>query len=545
MAFEYRLPDVGEGLVEAEIVSWKVKPGDQVAVNDVIVEIETSKSLVELPCPEAGRIGRLLVPEGQVVEVGTPIVSIETASSGAAGAAETVGPEGSAADRSGSAPAESAPAASDQAASDQAAAGQDEENVKTLVGYGPRASSTKRRPRRRTAGGAGGTGGSVGDSSTAANGQASAGESVGSTAERNGAVAVSGAAAPAVSPAPAGTASTGTGATGTGATGTASTGAASGPTGEPATGAPTQARANGPVPAKPPVRKLAKDLGIDLGQVPATGPNGTVTRADLEAYRSGATATASTARGTAAAGVPAPVGGDTETRIPIRGVRRTTAKAVTQSAFTAPHVTEWLTVDVSATMELLDRMRARREFAEVKVTPLLLAAKAAMLALRRTPELNATWDETAGEIVLKHYVHLGIAVDTPRGLLVPNVRNADRMALPELAGELATLTRTAREGATQPSQMAGTTFSITNVGVFGVDAGTPILNPGETGILAIGQIDRRPWVVQENGEEAIRPRWVTTLALSFDHRVVDGAQGSRFLADVAAMLRDPGLTAMF
>ena len=499
MAFEYRLPDVGEGLVEAEIVSWKVEPGDQVAVNDVIVEIETSKSLVELPSPHGGRIGQLLVPEGQVVEVGTPIVSIETETAGAA----------------------NEPAST---------AGQGEEDVKTLVGYGPSVSSTARRPRRRSA------------AASAAAGPAAtpAAAATAPSAPASGAGSGSGSRT-AVADAPLRQRT----APGSGADGAAAPAAP-----DPGMPSPPQVRSRiGPVPAKPPVRKLAKDLGIDLAEVPATGPNGTVTRTDLEAFRSSGVVAVGTETGSdtgadlAAAGDLASSG--TETRIPIRGVRRTTAKAVTQSAFTAPHVTEWLTVDVSATMELLDRLRSRREFAQSKVTPLLLAAKAVTLALRRTPELNATWDEAAGEIVLKHYVHLGIAVDTPRGLLVPNVRNADRLVLPELAGELARLTSTAREGATQPAEMAGTTFSITNVGVFGVDAGTPILNPGESGILAIGQIDRRPWVVQEGGEEVIRPRWVTTLALSFDHRVVDGAQGSRFLADVAAILRDPALTTLF
>ena len=286
--------------------------------------------------------------------------------------------------------------------------------------------------------------------------------------------------------------------------------------------------------AKPPVRKLAKDLGIDLAQVSPTGAGGVVTRADVEALAAGAVADA--------AASPTPVAdGARETRVPVRGVRKMTAQAMVSSAFTAPHVTEWVTLDVSRTVRLVRRLREQREFRDVKVSPLLVVAKAVCLAVRRTPEVNATWDDAAQEIVLKHFVNLGIAAATPRGLVVPTIKDADRMSLREVADALATLTATAREGRTQPAEMSGGTFTITNVGVFGIDAGTPILNPGETGILAVGAIDKRPWVVGNR----VKPRWVTTLALSFDHRVVDGEQGSRFLADVATVLRDPASALAF
>jgi pyruvate dehydrogenase E2 component (dihydrolipoamide acetyltransferase) len=225
-----------------------------------------------------------------------------------------------------------------------------------------------------------------------------------------------------------------------------------------------------------------------------------------------------------------------ETRIPIKGVRKVTAQAMVSSAFTAPHVTEWVTLDATRTMKLVRRLRDSREFRGVKVSPLLVVARAVCLAMRRTPEINARWDEAAQEIVVKHYVNLGIAAATPRGLVVPNIKNAESLASPDLARALADLTATARDGKTSPADQSGGTFTITNVGVFGVDSGTPILNPGESGILAIGAIRRQPWVVAGK----VRPRWVTTLALSFDHRVVDGEQGSRFLADVAALVHDPG-----
>ncbi|MET9019512.1 dihydrolipoamide acetyltransferase family protein [Actinopolymorpha sp. NPDC004070] len=476
-AREFRLPDVGEGLVEAEIVSWRVKPGDEVKVNDVVVEIETAKSLVELPCPYAGTIAELLVPEGQVVPVGTPIIRVA-----APGTAVSPGPSAPSAPAAAAAPAASAPQAAEAAVAGSfdvaagspgattEAAAVDEQKTSMLVGYGPRTTSARRRPRTSTS------------------------------------APAPTAAAPATPPTPAPPLHV-----------------------TPAPAAPAPAHPG--VLAKPPVRKLAKDLGVDLTQVPPTGPNGTVSRADVEAFAATAASAAEPAE--AAVAPAAPSAG--ETRIPVRGVRRSTAQAVTQSAFTAPHVTEWVSVDATATMELLDRLRARRDFADVRLSPLVVVAKACLLALRRTPELNATWDEPAGEIVLKRHVNLGIAAATPRGLMVPHVKNADRMPLADLARSLTELTQTARAGKTQPAEMQGTTFTITNVGVFGVDGGTPILNPGESGILAVGAIRKQPWVV----DDEVVPRWVATLSLSFDHRIVDGEQGSRFLMDVASVLEDP------
>jgi pyruvate dehydrogenase E2 component (dihydrolipoamide acetyltransferase) len=287
--------------------------------------------------------------------------------------------------------------------------------------------------------------------------------------------------------------------------------------------------------AKPPVRKLAKTLGVDLGSVTPTGPNGTITRDDVTAAADG---------GPAAAAQPSrrpALAGERETRVPIKGVRKHTAAAMVASAFTAPHVTEFITVDVTATMDLRERVAARREFRDVKVSPLLFVAKAVLLAAAGTPEINASWDDAAGEIVLKHYVNLGIAAATNRGLIVPNIKDAQELSLLELAEAINQLTETARAGKTTPEDLSGGTFTITNVGVFGVDTGTPILNPGESGILAFGAVRRTPWVVGAGADERIEPRWVTQLAVSFDHRIVDGEQGSRFLADVAAVLGDPGM----
>ena len=479
---EFKLPDVGEGLTEAEIVSWKVKPGDAVKVNDIVVEIETAKSLVELPCPFGGTVAELMVPEGETVAVGTPIISVST---GAGAAAPAAAPAAKAA------PDESAiETPPDDEAIEPGLIGGPAPGGRTsvLVGYGPRTTEAKRRPRK-------GAGGGV--SSAAVRQDVNAAFSAG---------AVQAPEVPAEEAEPAA------------------------PVLPAAHASPQPIRAL----AKPPVRKLAKDLGVDINTIAPSGPGGVVTRADVEAVANGAAAAP-------AAVAPTRVPGADETRIPVKGVRKMTAQAMVSSAFTAPHVTEWVTLDVSRTMRFVKRLRQQREFRDVKVSPLLVIAKAVCLAVRRTPEVNATWDEASGEIVLKHYVNLGIAAATPRGLVVPNVKNADQLSLRELADALGELVATARSGKTQPAEMAGGTFTITNVGVFGVDSGTPILNPGETGILAVGAIRKQPWVVGNR----IRPRDVTTLALSFDHRVVDGEQGSRFLADVAELLGDPAAALLY
>ncbi|ETK35640.1 dihydrolipoamide acetyltransferase family protein [Microbispora sp. ATCC PTA-5024] len=463
MLREFRLPDVGEGLTEAEIVKWHVAIGDSVKVNQTIVEIETAKAVVELPCPFEGTVSSLMAAEGQTVDVGSPIIAVKTGEDEdvpvTGGLAEDLVPP----PPSGQAP-------------------EQEKRQPVLVGYGVKASSTKRRPRKDSA----------------------------------DAPAPVSPAAPAVAPtaAPAAVANGGPSAVPAGAPGTA----AASVTRAPAT------RTIG-VLAKPPVRKLAKDLGVDLAALTGTGPQGSITRADVEA-----------AVGAAAVPAAAPsraAGAVREERIPVRGVRKATAQAMVASAFTAPHVTEFLQIDVTETMEAVRRLRQLPEFAEVRVSPLLLVAKALLTAVRRHPMANATW--TDEEIVVKHYVNLGVAAATERGLIVPNVKDADAMSLPELARALAELTERARAGRCQPAELTGGTITITNVGVFGVDAGTPILNPGEVAILAFGQIRDMPWVV--DGQIAVRK--VTTLALSFDHRVIDGELGSRVLRDVGSMLEDP------
>jgi 2-oxoisovalerate dehydrogenase E2 component (dihydrolipoyl transacylase) len=460
---QFKLPDLGEGLTEGDILKWTVAVGDTVDVNDTIAEVETVKAAVELPSPYAGVVTELLADEGTTVPVGTPIISIDTGSTGAA--------------------AENTAAGEDMVPTVPGEAGTEEKQL-TLVGYGPR-EETGRRRRRRTPNGA--------------------------TTSEGTQVSFN------IPPGPLDP--------------------------EPATvdePAAPESRPAARALAKPPVRKLAKSLGVDLATVEPTGPNGTVSRDDVQAAaqwsdpsRSGQSQPTTAAR--------TDHSGERETRIPIKGVRKHTAAAMVSSAFTAPHVTEFITCDVTAMMELRDRVAARREFRGVKVSPLLFVAKAVILAARKTPTINATWDEAAGEIVLKNYVNLGIAAATERGLIVPNIKDADQLSLLELAEAISRLTDTARAGKTTPADMSGGTLTITNVGVFGVDTGTPILNPGEAGIVAFGAITRRPWVVGTGDDERIEPRWVTQLAVSFDHRLVDGQQGSQFLADVAAVVSDPGL----
>lgn len=478
---EFRLPDPGEGLVEADIVTWRVAVGDQVKINDILLEIETSKSLVELPSPYEGTVTGLLVNEGDTVDVGVPIIAIDD------------GVEAS-----------SAPPVAEPAAAEGSG-----ERVANLVGYGPKQTDGRRRPRK---GAAGAEAAETAEAHEQVNSTFAVNEPVSRRADEREPLQPT-AAEPHGGPLP-----------------------QPGPA-----AAETSPPSSGPVLAKPPVRKLARDLGIDLATVPGSGSGGVITRADVEAA---ATAASSPAVEVAAAPAfaPVPVHASAEDqRIPIKGVRKAMAAAMVQSAFTAPHVTVWVETDVTATMELVQSIRARRDFAEVKVSPLLLVAKAVLIALKRNPALNSSWDEAAQEIVLKSGVNLGIAAATPRGLIVPNIKNADRLSLLELAQAFANLISSARSGKTTPEDMARGSFTITNIGVFGVDGGLPILNPGEAGILAIGQIVRKPWVVGSGDDERIEPRWVTTIGLSFDHRLADGQQGSTFLADVAQILSDPGM----
>jgi 2-oxoisovalerate dehydrogenase E2 component (dihydrolipoyl transacylase) len=495
---EFKLPDVGEGLTEADIVAWHVKPGDTVTINQVIVEIETAKAVVELPSPYAGTVTALLVDQGQTVDVGTPIITVDVpAADGAPGdggagtAAPQVAPVVAPAAETG----EPQPASKTEPAPEGAPADGDEppkqQRQPVLVGYGVKPGSTSRRPRKKAP-------------------------------TRPGSYPVTPSGPLAGGPA--------------GADGPAFPAGLQLPPGVPGPST-TRPRAL----AKPPVRRLARDLGVDLGEVTGSGPEGSVTRDDVERAASETRDRSTSSDEVAGAGLHAvadlsqPEPAALEERIPVRGVRKHTAAAMVASAFTAPHVTEFLQIDVTETMAAVRRARELPEFDGVRVSPLLFVAKALLVAVRRHPMINSTWDEAAQEIVIKRPVNLGIAVAAERGLLVPNVKGADALPLADLARAVDTLAATARAGKATPADLAGGTITITNVGVFGVDAGTPILMPGEAAILAFGQVRDLPWVVA--GELAVRK--VTTLSLSFDHRIVDGQLGSAVLRDVGSMLEDP------
>ena len=436
--FTFPLPDVGEGLTEAEIVSWHVKPGDPIAVNQVVCEIETAKSLVELPSPFSGVVKELLVAEGDTVQVGSPIISVT-----GEGADEPAAPDTGATD----------------AVSDTTASVSSEGNsgkVANLVGYGAGDDHTTSRRRRYA--------------------RATPAEALAT--------------------------------------------APSAPVSAPV----AQAM---PIIAKPPIRKLAKDLGVDLANVLPTGVAGEILREDVVRQAEQATVFKN---------IETPAWPENrEDRIPVKGVRKAIANAMVKSMFSAPHVSVFVDVDATRTMDFVKRLKASPDFAGIKVSPLLVMVKAMIWAVQRNPTVNSTW--TDEEILVHHYVNLGVAAATPRGLIVPNVKEANTLSLRELAMALEKLTVTARDGKTTPEEMSGGTITITNLGSFGVDTGTPILNPGEVTIVALGTIKPKPWIVE--GE--VRSRMVTTVAASFDHRVVDGDVASRFVADVASVMEEPAL----
>ncbi|MGA8789475.1 MAG: dihydrolipoamide acetyltransferase family protein [Paenarthrobacter sp.] len=521
---KFNLPDVGEGLTEAEVVAWKVKPGDVVAINDVLCEIETAKSLVELPSPFAGTVTELLVEEGITVEVGTAIIAVAEGAEGTDGAGGDAAPAAPAVEMPlyGKLPAD------DDHDDNRPAGG-------PLVGSGPKADAVKRRARKRPAGSveaatvAENAEGTVQDHQAVLEAQAAEVPASHRTTPPRTAVAPVTEApvgqvpvAPAQAPQATQPASTPTAAS----RGAAISGTISGLVNK--------------VLAKPPVRKFARDLGIDLADVVATGQRGEVTREDLVSYQ--AQRDAEHDQADSFWGASKKPQDQRVERLPVKGVRKATAKAMVESAFSAPHVSIFVDVDASRTMEFVKRLKVSRDFEGIKVSPLLILAKAVIWAAARNPSVNATWVDNAdgngnAEIQVKHYMNLGIAAATPRGLMVPNIKDAQDLSLKELALALNELATKARAGKTQPAEMQGGSLTITNIGALGIDTGTPIINPGEVAIIAFGTIKQKPWVL--DGE--VIPRWITTLGGSFDHRVVDGDLSARFMADVAAILEEPAL----
>jgi 2-oxoisovalerate dehydrogenase E2 component (dihydrolipoyl transacylase) len=451
---DFKLPDLGEGLTDAEVVRWLVAEGDAISLNQPIVEVETAKAMVEIPAPYGGTITRLHAKEGDSVEVGSPLISVDTG--------EAAGANGSVLGEAG--PGEEAP-----------------QRQATLVGPGERPQVRRRR---------------------AARGGRAQGDGNGPAA----AVTAPPAAAEAVPVAP--------------------------PEEEPVP-APAGAATARPM-ATPPVRKYAKDRGIDLDGLEGTGKDGRITHQDVDRALSPAEAEPPAEAGT---GVPRLARERGERTIAVTGTRKQIAAAMVASKFSIPHVTEFLTVDATSLMALRARLKALPAAADVRLTPLAIVARAVCAAVRQFPMMNSAWDEQGGQIVVKDYVHLGIATDTQNGLLVPNVKDADMLGILDLAREIGRVTELARDRRAGVADLTGGTITITNVGGFGVESGTPIINKPECAIIATGLIAERPWVV--DGQLAVRQ--VMTTSVSFDHRIVDGAYAAHFLATLRDLLEDPVL----
>ena len=401
-AREFLLPDLGEGLEDAEVVTWRVKEGDRVELNQILVEVNTAKALVEIPSPWVGVVEKLYSAEGDVVKVGQPLVSIEV---------------------------EGEPDTKEEKKPRRQA---------LLVGYGA--------PEEEDTAGA--------------------------------------------------------------------------PAGRPAVA--RQAARRGPVPASPPVRRMAKELGVDLVSVSGTGPGGRVTREDVtrasEVGRPAGEPPAATAAG--------------DRRVPVRGVRRLVAEKMARSAREIPHVTTFLTVDASH----LEAFRGEVERGVgSRVTALPILVRAFVEIATQFGALNASFDAEASEIVLHGDIHVGIATDTDNGLVVPVVRDADRLGILDIAGEIARLAQAARSGRVAPHEISGSTVTVTNVGTFGAEFGTPIVNHPEAAILAVGAMEPRALVV----DDRVEARQAMTLSLTFDHRVLDGAEAGRGLRDLGALLESP------
>ncbi len=460
----FLLPDVGEGLTEAEIVTWKVAVGDVVTLNQPLVDIETAKATVELPSPYAGTVVALHGNVGDVLEVHKPLITFDVGGDpSAAPAASTQ-----------AAPAEAtAPATSDKT---QGSVGEGREAV--LIGYGVANEDAVVTRKHR----------------------------------RQGAAPVA-PTAPSTPVAPA--------------------------------AAPVSTHSELAPRSTPPVRLYAKQHGLDISSLSGTGRDGLITRSDVEQALSGTPS--------APARVSAPITGPNTTsrfvgreleswstgpkeeRIPVKGVLRSMAEAMVQSAFTQPRAAVWVRVDATKTMDLLTSLKTQPNLAGVRLSPLTIVALAVCDAARHFPGINSSFDSAANEVIVRRSVNLGIAADTPRGLIVPNIKGADQLDLVGMAAALTVLVDKARQGTTTPNEMIGTTLSITNVGPFGVDAAIPILPPGTGAILAVGQIAKAPWVV----DDEVVVRQVVELAMAFDHRQVDGAMASAVLAHIGRFLHDP------
>jgi len=434
MAFEFKFPDIGEGLTEGEIVRWLVKEGDEIKEGQPLVEVETDKALAEIPAPRTGVILKILAKEKEVVKVGQVIVVIgeKGETLGAAAPKPSVGVVGELEE----AP-EEAPAAAAKAT--------------------PRKAPEEVPPRAEVA------------------------KEIAKPAPTK--------------PAPAGERAL----------------------------------------ATPAVRALARELGVDINNVQGTGPEGRVLENDV---RQAAEAKAKPAEEVKEIKKVRKYDlyGSVE-RIPLRGVRRSIAKAMVKSKYTAPHVSAMDDADVTELWQIREKEKKVAESKGIKLTILPFIIKAAVAGLTEHPYLNATLDDENEEIVLKKYINIGLATDTPEGLMVPVVKLAKEKSIFELAQELIQLTEKARNRTIDLADLKGGTFTITNYGAVRGTYGTPIINYPEVAILGVGKIQDRP--VVRDGKVVVRK--ILPLSISFDHRVVDGAEAARFLNTVIARLEDPDL----
>jgi 2-oxoisovalerate dehydrogenase E2 component (dihydrolipoyl transacylase) len=413
---EFLLPDLGEGLEDAEIVAWRVGEGDAVELNQIVVEVNTAKAMVEIPAPWPGVVTKLHGSEGDVVKVGTPLVSIEVAGTEAVIGADDEPPS------------ESSPSKPRRQA--------------VLVGYGVE-DEDGARPHQPVVAGE---------------------RTVGSEPQRR------------------------------------------------------------PIPASPPVRRLARELGVDLADVEGSGPRGRVTREDVLRASSAATAERTAAPPRIAVGAVE--------RLAVRGTRRLIADKMARSVREIPHVTTFLTID--ATHVVAFRKELERDSGE-RVTPLAIVVRALVELIPQHPKLNASFHEDGPEILLYGSVHVGIATDTEQGLLAPVIRDAHRLGVVDVARAITRLAEAARAGRATLEELTGSTITVSNVGSFGSEYGTPIINHPEAAILAVGVIE--PKALVRDGRVEARP--ASVLSLSFDHRVMDGAEAGRALGALGTLLESP------
>lgn len=565
--FEFKLPDLGEGVHEGQIVNVLVKEGEMIQEFAPMLEVETDKAAVEIPSPRTGRISKLHVKPGQQVKVGEVLVVIDDAGGGGVATAaprtavaeRTAAPPAAAtkapatASRPAAAASPAAPAPAERAASrsggmfefrlpDLGEGVHEGQIVNVLVKEGESIQefapmlevetdkAAVEIPSPRT--------GRVAKINVQPGQQVKVGdvmlvieEAAGATASAPAPAAPAPAAAPARASAP---------------SPAAAAPRAASPAAPPAAPAAPAARRDGPVPAAPVVRKLAREKGIDINLVPGSGPNGRITREDVERFISGGGPAAAPARrdGAPAGGPPIPIGAEAlpdfsqygpVRREPATQIRKTIARQMTRAWLSVPRVTHGDEVDITELERNRKLLNEQLREGQAKMTMTAIVIKAVAHALRIHPRVNCSYDASTDEIVFKDFVHIGVAVDTPRGLVVPVLRNADQKPLPQIAKELNEIAEKTRTGKFEIADLRGATFTVTNVGALGGTFSTAMVNFPEVAILALAKAKLRPWVV--GGQ--IVPRLILPLSLSFDHRIIDGADAARFTTDVVNSLENP------